>query len=100
MMRFWRILVFVFVISVSSFAFAQEKSPLGTNLAGVVSWNSQWAFVDVFKMSRAWISQCDGCNWGEGGDLALSPEGWVAELAPNQYATTIMMDEIQHFPQG
>jgi hypothetical protein len=100
MMRFWRFLLFVLLFSFSSFAIAQEKAPLGTNLAGIVSWNSQWAFVDVFKMSRAWISQCDGCNWGEGGDLSLSPEGWVAELAPNQYATTIMMDEIQHFPQG
>jgi hypothetical protein len=99
-MRFWRLVTIALLLGFSSLALAQDKSPIGTNLAGIVSWGSQWAFVDVFKMSRAWISQCDGCNWGDGGDLALTPEGWVAELAPNQYATTIMMDDIQHFPQG
>jgi hypothetical protein len=100
MLRFWRFLFFAFVFSLSSLVIAQDKSPLGTNLAAIVSWNSQWAFVDVFKSSRAWISQCNGCNWGEGKDLSLTPDGWVAELAPNQYATTIMLDEINHFPQG
>jgi hypothetical protein len=90
----------ILCLSLASVVTAQEKAPIGTNLAGIVSWNSQWAFVDVFKMSRTWISQCNGCAWGEGGDLALTPEGWVAELTPNQYATTIMLDEIQHFPQG
>jgi hypothetical protein len=100
-MAFMRCLLFVMVLwSLSSVGLAQEKSPLGTNLAAIVSWNAQWAFVDVFKQSRAWIAQCTGCNWGEGGTLALTPEGWIAELAPNQYATTIIMDEIQHFPAG
>ena len=100
-MRFWSYLgLLIFMVSFSFSTNAQDKSPLGTNLAGIVSWTSQWAFVDVFKMSREWISQCDGCSWGEGGDLALSPDGWIAELAPHQYATTVMMDEIQHFPAG
>lgn len=100
-MRSWRLLILLSLVFVFSFsALAQDRAPLGTNLATVVSWGTQWAFVDVFKMSRAWISQCDGCNWGEGGDLALTADGWVAELAPNQYATTIMMDDIQRFPQG
>ena len=100
-MRFWRLIVFaILFLSFSSLTFAQDKSPIGTNLAGIVSWGSQWAFVDIFKMSRAWIPQCNNCNWGEGGALALTPDGWIAELAPNQYATTIMLDEINHFPQG
>jgi hypothetical protein len=100
-MRFWRFIVFASLfLSFSSLTFAQDKVPIGTNLAGIVSWGTQWAFVDVFKMSRAWIPQCNNCNWGEGGTLALTPDGWIAELAPNQYATTIMLDEINHFPQG
>jgi hypothetical protein len=69
-----------------------EKAPLGTNLAGIASWNPAWQFMDVFRTARPWISQCTGCNWGEGGTLDLSPEGWVMSLQEGQYAETIMLD--------
>ena len=69
-----------------------DKAPLGTNLAGIASWNPAWQFVDVFKTARPWISQCNGCGWGEGGALDLSPEGWVLSFGANQYAETVMLD--------
>jgi hypothetical protein len=33
-----------------------QDSPLGTNLNGIADWSTELAFVDGFKMSRAWIS--------------------------------------------
>lgn len=65
-------------------------SPLGINLSGVVDWSSEMPFVDVFKHSRAWISQADGKPWGQGPALAVDDDGWVSSLKPGQYATTLM----------
>jgi hypothetical protein len=31
--------------------------PLGINLAGPADWNTELPFTDVFRLSRAWISQ-------------------------------------------
>ena len=69
---------------------SNDRSPLGINLAGVVDWSPEMVFVDVFKHSRAWISQQDGQPWGKGPELELTPEGWVRRLRPGQYATTLL----------
>ncbi|MFN8372814.1 MAG: hypothetical protein U0694_08050 [Anaerolineae bacterium] len=63
---------------------------LGINLAGIADWATEHPFVDVFKTARTWISQRDGAEWGQGGELALTPEGWVAALDEGQYAETLM----------
>lgn len=78
----------------------QRETPLGTNLAGVVDWTTQQPFVDVFKTARPWISQREGAAWGEGGPLALTPEGWVASLEAGQYAETLMYTSDPAYPAG
>lgn len=63
---------------------------IGINLSAIADWSTGHPFVDIFRTARPWISQRDGANWGEGGPLALTPEGWIASLEPGQYAETIM----------
>lgn len=78
----------------------QGAPPIGSNLSAVVSYSADIPFVDLFRTARPWISQRAGADWGEGGPLDLTPEGWVRSLAPGQYAETLMMDEFAHFPRG
>jgi hypothetical protein len=74
---------------------------VGINLGTVADWSAEWPFVDVFRTSRAWISQRQGAAWGEGGPLALTVEGWVASLEPGQYAMTPMFsDGSGRYPEG
>jgi hypothetical protein len=93
------ILIFILLNLPITVAQSDDKAPIGTNLTGIASWNPVWQFVDVFKSARPWISQCDGCGWGEGGDLDVSPDGWVMSLRDNQYAETVMLDG-GIYPQG
>jgi hypothetical protein len=94
-----RTLLLIAVLTLTSFipaadASAQTSPPnagnrfLGINLAGIADWTTEWPFVDAFRISRAWISNRDGAAWGQGGALSLTPEGWVASLAPGQRAIT------------
>jgi hypothetical protein len=64
------------------------NTALGINLAGIADWTTEWPFVDAFKISRNWTSNRDGAPWGQGGPLALTPEGWIASLQPGQVAIT------------
>ncbi|MBI5840909.1 MAG: S-layer homology domain-containing protein [Chloroflexi bacterium] len=74
-----------------------NTSPLGTNSDFMVYWASEWEFVDAFKSSRPWISQCNvipnppqttqpDCTWGnawdtgESNQIDLDPDGWVRSL--------------------
>ncbi len=86
------ILVCLLCLNPVSAQLEDTTPPLGTNLTGIASWNPIWQFVDVFRTARPWISQCDGCGWGEGEPLELSPEGWVKSLQDGQYAETVMLD--------
>ncbi len=36
------------------------QSRLGINPSGIVDWNTEHPFVDVFRLSRVWISQRQG----------------------------------------
>jgi hypothetical protein len=76
------------------------RSPLGMNLTGVVDWSTEWPFVDVFKQARPWISQREGKGWGEGGPLALTPDGWVQRLEPGQTADTVLINDRRYLPSG
>ena len=78
---------------------ANTKSPLAINLAGVVDWSTEMVFVDIFKHSRKWISQAEGKPWGKGPKLSLTGDGWIKELKPGQFATTIMLTHRGH-PAG
>ena len=67
----------------------ETVSTLGTNLSGLADWSSEMPMLDLFKMSRQWITQCStprdpGCTgqWdtGEEALLDLDANGWVKSL--------------------
>ena len=75
-------------------------SPVGINLAQVVSYSRELPFVDVVKTAHPWFSNTEGADWSKGGPLPLTREGWVASLRPKQYATTGLIDNGGHYPTG
>ena len=79
---------------------AQVELPsLGTNLAGISDWTTQWPFVDAFKLARPWISQKTGADWGKGDPLDIDENGNVRSLKPGQYAETVIWSN-GHHPTG
>jgi hypothetical protein len=80
----------------------QTSAPfeLGLNLTGVVSYGSELAFADLFKMSSDWVSQAPGKPWGQGGVLDLDPNGWVRRLAPNQQAQALFCPDAAEYFAG
>ena len=81
---------------------AERGQPrLGMNLAGPADWNTELPFVDVFRLSRKWISQRRGAGWGKGPELELDEHGWVKRLEANCYAETLLCTiEGGHYPSG
>lgn len=74
---------------------------LGMNLQGPCDWNTELPFVDVFRMSRLWISQKKGQGWGRGAELALDEHGWVKRLEPDCWAETLLCTiDGGHYPAG
>jgi hypothetical protein len=71
----------------------------GINLNGPADWNSELPFVDVFRLSREWISQKKGEAWGKGPQLKLDERGWVQKLEPDTWAET-PMNTVKHAPAG
>lgn len=64
---------------------------IGVNIAGVSDWSTQFPFLDVFKMSREWVTQCDDtsientttkCGWSteEQAKLNLDANGYPKTL--------------------
>jgi hypothetical protein len=95
------ILVLLFC-AVQALAAEPGKLAMGMNLSGVADWSREWAFVDVFKPARAWISQDVGGRgaWDNGKKVEVTAEGWPV-LKPGQAATTLMCREVQgHYPGG
>jgi hypothetical protein len=100
-----------------SIAYAESPSaPLGTNLTAVNDYSPQLPFVDIFKISREWFTQCgvgedpgctNGNSWdtGEAASLDLDSSGWVRSL-PNRAATPVFTsaatfwDVPSQFPRG
>ncbi len=74
---------------------------LGINLSGPADWNSELPFVDVFRLSRPWISQRQGEGWGKGPPLELDQHQWVKRLEPGCWAETPLCTiEGGHYPSG
>jgi hypothetical protein len=74
---------------------------LGTNLNGPADWNTELPFVDVFRMSRPWISQRQGTSWGKGPELSLDEHGWVKRLEHDCWVETPMCTiDGGHYPSG
>ena len=77
------------------------KPRLGMNLNGPADWNSELPFVDVFRLSRPWISQKEGATWGKGPELELDAHGWVKRLEPDCWAETPLCTiSGGHYPGG
>ena len=67
---------------------APVRNRLGINLSGFADWNTEHPLVDVFRLSRHWISQKQGEPWGKGPALDLDGHGWVRKLDANCFAET------------
>lgn len=75
------------------------KSWLGMNLDGPADWNTEHPFVDVFHLSRDWISQRKGEGWGKGPKLDRDEHGWIKRLEPDCSAETPILTH-GHAPSG
>ena len=85
----------------TSAAAPAAKPALGINLAGPADFNTELPFVDVFRMSRPWISQRTGGEWGKGPPLELDEHGWVKRLEPGCWAETPLCTVAPgHYPAG
>ena len=79
----------------------KAEPKLGMNLAGPADWSTELPFVDVFRLSRPWISQRRGEPWGRGPRLELDQHGWVQRLEADCWAETLMLTiEGGHYPGG
>lgn len=62
---------------------------IGTNLAPVSDWSTQRPFADLFKQSRAWISNSER-KWDDGHPLDVDARGWVRSLRDGQRARALI----------
>lgn len=99
----WLVFVFASIVG-GSLAAAAPPAPrpaLGINLSGPADWNTELPFVDVFRLSRQWISQRKGEGWGKGPKLELDERGWVQRLETDCFAETPLCTiEGGHYPSG
>jgi hypothetical protein len=74
---------------------------LGMNLGAPVDWSTELPFVDVFRLSRSWVSQRKGARWGQGPELDVDAHGWVRRIEPGCWVDTPLCS-IQggHYPAG
>jgi hypothetical protein len=93
--------LWLLIACVSWFPSAQARPAFGINLAGPADWNTELPFVDVFRLSREWISQKEGDGWGKGPKLELDERGWVKRLAAGCFAETPLCTiDGGHYPSG
>jgi hypothetical protein len=71
------------------------------NLNGPADWNTELPFVDVFRLSRRWVSQRKGEPWGRGPELELDQHGWVKRLQADCWAESPLCTiSGGHYPDG
>ena len=94
------------------------QSAVGTNLNAINDWSSELSFIDAFKTSRPWITQCEqgeqadcssekAWNTQETDELDLDEHGWVRSL-PNPtdkaiywFVGTLLFTSLNgHYPAG
>jgi len=94
--------LFVACVSGAPAPVARAPRPrLGMNLSGPADWNTELPFVDVFRLSRRWISQREGAPWGAGPELDLDEHGWIRRLEPHCWADTPLCTiRGGHYPGG
>jgi hypothetical protein len=74
----------------------------GINLAGLADWSSELLYVDIFKSSRAWISQTFAWDtpWSTGAFQNLSARDYPNMLYPNQKLGAMMIRDLQNYVPG
>ena len=78
----------------------EVNARFGINLGELTDWNRQQPFVNVMKTSRSWISQSQE-KWDMQEPLVLDAQDYVKELAPGQWAATLMLTDVgPSFPGG
>lgn len=102
-----RILVAVLALLSLTLTVSAQTPPaanprLGMNLSGPADWNTEFPFVDVFRLSRTWISQKQGQPWGKGPELQVDEHGWIKQLEEGCFAETPLctIHEPGHYPSG
>ena len=75
----------LFILFQFSFLLAQQKKPIGINLAGIADWSEKFTvFTDAFKQSRLWTPNADGSGaWDSGVDIPLDAQGYPLEIPFN-----------------
>ena len=82
-------------------AAARTYARLGMNLSAPADWNTELPFVDVFRLSRPWVSRCREPSRNPLPAPTLDPNGWVRQLAPGCWAETRLCSIAGgHYPAG
>lgn len=105
---YWSLQSFCFCLFLlSAMALSESGQPvsvaptMGTNLSGLSDWETELPFVNIFYLSREWISQRSGSGWGKGPKLDLDAYGWIKRLEPGCSAETPMCTiDGGHYPAG
>ena len=93
---------------------SQNHLSLGTNLSRIADWSTEMPFVDAFKSSRQWITQClpeepecsSSWNTNEFEKLDLDESGWLKTLPTPEDSVeytrvgTLIFRDISHYPGG
>ncbi len=66
-------------VNVTSPPLSNNVSPIGMNLAGFADYTTSQPLTDIFKASRAWISQADYV-WDTNLPIQIDANGWVKTL--------------------
>jgi len=95
------LLLLLFSVSLFPFTAAAATQSLGINLAGLHDWNTELPFIDVFRLSRTWVSQEDGKPWGKGPPLQVDARGWITRLPPGTWAESCVLNIREgRYPHG
>jgi hypothetical protein len=91
----------ILLVVCPSLAFAQKASaphsPVGTNLTRIDDYSTDFAFLDVFKTSRPWVSRTR--SYAESSrPLDVDAHGWVRSLQADQIATTRLFWDLSRAP--
>jgi len=78
----YKIILVIGLFACYTSASAQILRPIGTNLAGIKDWSSEYVFVDVFNQCRKWIPHeyGSGVPWESTVNIPLNTNGYPLEI--------------------
>ena len=88
------------LVTVSGPLVASTRSRyVGTNLAGIAYWSTQFPFADLMKSGMGWRSLEAGDVW-DAPFPAMTADGYPAALKPGQRAVNAVAWNDSHYPAG